>query len=386
MGMDGNIVVLGCGRVGRTVVETLTADYRVTAVDASRDALDALRGVGGLIMCERDVTDRRALERVVRDADLVVGAMPGFLGYRTLRDVVDIGKDIVDISFPAEDQLALGALARERGVTAVVDCGIAPGYWNMVVGNSVATLASVSSATCYVGGLPLRPTEPWLYKAGYSVGDVLEMYTRPSRSIVDGRVLVEPAMSGTEIVGSPLGDLEAFNTDGLRTMLTTMSRVPNIREKTLRYPGHLDRVGRLADLGMLSYDPVAVVSHDTGARSHVRPIEVLQGMLADEWRMGPDEEDVTVMRIDIEGTTREGADVVVTHELLDRAQAGHSSMARTTGFTCCAVVDAFMSRRLTSTGVVPPEHIGADVELFSYVDRRLAERGVEFKVNVSPRP
>ena len=52
--------------------------------------------------------------------------------------------------------------------------------------------------------------------------------------------------------------LEAFNTDGLRTLLKTMSHVPNMKEKTLRYPGHVEYVRVLKESGFLDQDTINV--------------------------------------------------------------------------------------------------------------------------------
>ena len=88
--------------------------------------------------------------------DLVIGAVPGALGFATLRTVIEAGRDVVDISFFPEDALALDALAREKNVTAVVDCGVAPGLCNIIAGHHHRK-SPLTHYECLVGGLPRKP-------------------------------------------------------------------------------------------------------------------------------------------------------------------------------------------------------------------------------------
>ena len=144
---------------------------------------------------------------------------------------------------------------RQRGVTAVVDCGVAPGLSNMMLGYH-ASQGAVSSYRCLVGGLPVKRTWPWQYKAPFSPVDVLEEYTRPARLVEGGCIVTRPALSEPELVDlDPVGTLEAFNTDGLRSLLVTMRQVPDMVEKTLRYPGHIDYIRVLRESGFLGTEP-----------------------------------------------------------------------------------------------------------------------------------
>src|SRR5690606_37486262 len=133
----------------------------------------------------------------------------------------------------------LDALAKEQGVTAVVDCGLAPGLGNILFGRLNEELDSIDTFLCHVGGLPVVRRKPYEYAAVFSPLDVIEEYTRPARFIENGALVVRPALSDVEKMDLPgVGTLEAFNSDGLRTLAVTM-KAPNMKEKTLRYPGHV---------------------------------------------------------------------------------------------------------------------------------------------------
>jgi saccharopine dehydrogenase-like NADP-dependent oxidoreductase len=333
------------------------------------DALAAEHPLTGEVA---DLSRAEEVARVVRDADLVIGAVPGFMGFATLRSIIEAGKNVVDISFFGEDPFALDALAQARGVTAVVDCGVAPGLSNMVLGYHAPRMA-VDSFRCLVGGLPAVRTLPWQYKAPFSPIDVLEEYTRPARLVEHGRIVTRPALSEPEPVEiAQVGTLEAFNTDGLRSLLVTMPQVPNMVEKTLRYPGHIDLVRALRESGFLGQEPIAAGS------AQVRPIDVTSALLFQQWRLDRGEPEFTAMEITVRGQAGEAPREYV-YRLLDRTdeRTGASSMARTTGYTCTAAARLVIEGRFTRTGICPPEYVGADGSCFERVLADLAARGVK---------
>jgi lysine 6-dehydrogenase len=366
-----HIVVLGAGMVGSAIAADLCREYHVTAVDASRERVEALAAEHPLTGEVADLSRAELVQSVVRDADLVLGAVPGFMGFATLQAVIQAGKNVVDISFFGEDPFELDALARAHGVTAVVDCGVAPGLSNMVLGYHAPRMI-VEAFRCLVGGLPAVRTWPWQYKAPFSPIDVLEEYTRPARLVEHGKMVIRPALSEpelVEIVG--IGTLEAFNTDGLRSLLVTMRQVPNMAEKTLRYPGHIDLVRALRESGFLSQEPI------TAGGGQVRPIDLTAALLFQQWRLGRGEPEFTAMEITVRGQEGETPCEYV-YRLLDRTddRTGVSSMARTTGYTCTAAARLVLEGRFTRVGICPPEYVGADETCFEHVLADLAARGV----------
>jgi lysine 6-dehydrogenase len=366
------IVVLGAGMVGSAIAADLCREYRVTAVDASRERVEALAAEHPLTGQVADLSRAEIVRSVVRDADLVIGAVPGFMGFATLQAIIDAGKNVVDISFFGEDPFALDALAQAHGVTAVVDCGVAPGLSNMVLGYHAPRM-TVEAFRCLVGGLPAVRTWPWQYKAPFSPIDVLEEYTRPARLVEHGAIVTRPALSEPEPVEiAGVGTLEAFNTDGLRSLLVTMRQVPNMAEKTLRYPGHIDLVRALRESGFLSQEPI------TAGDSQVRPIDVTAALLFQQWRLGRGEPEFTAMEITVHGQEGETPREYV-YRLLDRTdeRTGTSSMARTTGYTCAAAARLVLEGRFTRVGICPPEYVGADETCFERVLADLAARGVQ---------
>ncbi len=206
------IVVLGAGRVGSAMVRDLAPEADVTVIDLNQGALDRLTARVACRGIRADLREVSDLAPYVSDCDLVICAVPGFMGFETLEKVIRAGKDVIDISFFAEDPFLLDDLARDMGVTAVVDCGVAPGLCNIIAGHVETRLDRMERYVCYVGGLPQVRQWPYEYQAVFSPIDVLEEYTRPARYVSHGEIVVRPALSEIELIDFPgVGTLEAFN-------------------------------------------------------------------------------------------------------------------------------------------------------------------------------
>jgi saccharopine dehydrogenase-like NADP-dependent oxidoreductase len=368
-----NILLLGAGRVGAAIARDLAGEFNVTVADASAASLERLAHASTLRRVHADLRDGNTLRDLLAAADLVVGAVPGPIGFEIVRSVLDAGKHLVDISFFEEDAFELDELARANGCVAIVNCGVAPGCSNLILGRHVAELDVVHRFWCAVGGLPEVRMQPYEYKAPFSPIDVIAEYTRPARFRRGGRDITLPALSEVEFIDVPgVGTLEAFNTDGLRTLLRVP--VPDMVEKTMRYPGHADRMRMLRESGFFSEEPLRVNG------GSVRPLDVTARLLFDAWQYAEGEADLTAMRVIVEGVAA-GEHVRYTHDLLDRydALSNTSSMARTTGYTCTAAVRLLAAGLFSDAGITPPEVIGADAARFDFIFADLARHGVTFR-------
>lgn len=368
------IAVLGAGMVGRTIALDLAPDHAVTSFDLNAANLELLRGRNHSIQTTvADLADYASYPAWLKPFDLVVTAVPGFMGYKTLEAVIRAGKDVVDISFFPEDALQLNGLAREKKCTVITDCGVAPGMSNFILGRYNATM-KVESFACYVGGLPKERKPPFQYKAPFSPVDVIQEYIRPARLVSNGKVITKPALSDRELMQfGEAGELEAFNTDGLRSLISTMGHIPDMIEKTLRYPGHIDLIIALQQAGFFDTEELRI--HGTG----IRPLDFTSQLLVNEWKLGEEEEEFTVMRVIVRG---EGKTVV--YDLLDRYDAASrtSSMARTTGYTCTGAVNLIANGMFTEKGVFPPELIGHREDCFDFILAYLEKRGVHWNKTI----
>jgi saccharopine dehydrogenase-like NADP-dependent oxidoreductase len=376
------VVVLGAGMVGAAMAMDLAADpdLRVDVADVRQEALARVATKAPVGTQRADLRNPDAVRRLVAGYDLVLGALPSAIGLQTLRAVIEAGRNLVDISFMPENALELDALAREKGTTAVVDCGVAPGLSNMMAGRAAASLDPAERVEIYVGGLPVARLWPFDYKAGFAPADVLEEYTRPARVVEHGEVVVKEPLSEPELLDFPgVGTLEAINTDGLRSLIHTL-KIPFMKEKTLRWPGHAQLMRAFKDTGFFSLEPIEV------AGQTVRPRDVTAALLFPRWAFEEGEADLTVMRVRVEGRSREnGRRVVHGWDFVDRFDdaTGIRSMSRSTGYVATSVVRLLARGGFRRPGVHAPETLGAIPGLLEGVLADLAARRVRCQAGVT---
>ncbi len=367
------IAVLGAGMVGRTIAADLSTQHSVTSFDINESNLKLLASKATVQYKVVDLMQYKNYEAMLFSFDMVVCAVPGFMGYKALEAVINAGKNVADISFFSEDGLQLHELAVSKNVTAIIDCGVAPGMSNLILGYHNAQI-KIDSFECMVGGLPKLRVKPFEYKAPFSPIDVIEEYTRPARYVENGHVVTKPALSDAELINFEYaGTLESFNTDGLRSILYTMKHIPNIKEKTLRYPGHIALIQSLKQAGFFNEEKINVKS------IMVSPLEVTTAILFDQWKLKADEPEFTIMKIVIKG---EGKTIeYLLYDEFDKATQT-SSMSRTTGYTCNAFANIIANNIFTKKGVFPPELMGNNKICFDFVMNYLKNRDVTYKMTI----
>jgi saccharopine dehydrogenase-like NADP-dependent oxidoreductase len=321
-----------------------------------------------------DVTNKENLQFEIKQHDLVICAVPGYLGFNTLKIIIESEMNVIDISFFPENALELNALAKANNITAIVDCGVAPGMDNIILGR-YNEIMELTDFECLVGGLPKVKKWPFCYKAPFSPVDVIEEYTRPARYVEQGKEVVREPLTDCEYVEfDKVGTLESFNSDGLRSIIYTMPHIPNMKEKTLRYPGHVEYVRVLKESGFFSKDKVEVNGNS------ISPLEFTSKILFDEWKLGVKEEELTVMRVTVKGKNADGQTEEVVYHLHDEycTETETASMSRTTGYTATAAANLFLEGLFTEKGVFPPELVGRHENCFNYFIKYLKERNIHY--------
>ena len=239
-------------------------------------------------------------------------------------------------------------------------------------GKALSDFDTLDSAKCFVGGLPQNPKPPWLYKSVFSPIDVVEEYTRPARIVENGKIAIKPAMTEIgPIEFEKVGTLDAFNSDGLRTLLDLP--IPNMVEKTMRFPGHIQKIIELRDSGAFAKNR----------------IETTAKMLIDSWKPEAEDFDQTVMRLEFSGI-KNGQPITETYDLLDYFDREHgiSSMARTTGYTCTAMANLLLqfshkdAKNTMKKGVVLMESLGQNQKNVDFVLSHLCERNIQLSCKV----
>jgi saccharopine dehydrogenase-like NADP-dependent oxidoreductase len=374
------IIVLGGGLVGGPMALDLAEDkdIQVSVADVSKKTLAKFKTHSGIQTVQQDLSDREKLKTLLSGFDMVISAVPGFLGYKTLETIIEAGKNVVDIAFFPEDALTLDSLAKKKNVTAIVDCGVAPGMSNMLTGYGRHLLDKAETAVIYVGGLPEIRTQPWEYKAVFSPIDVIEEYLRPAFYVENGQVIERPALSEPEFIDFPeVGTLEVFNTDGLRSLIKTLD-IPNMKEKTMRYPGHIEKVQLLRQAGFFSETPVSIKGQ------MIRPIDVTAKLLFPQWELKPGEKDLTIMRVSVAGT-KDGQKTTYTWDLFDRydPETKVHSMARTTGYTATAALRLLKEGLFDRKGIIVPEYIGQNDACVQFILDTLKKKNIVYKETIT---
>jgi len=374
------VIILGSGLVGAPMSVDLANDphYEVTAVDIDENSLKSLEKEKYPIKTiQEDLSKIERVKKLVEPYDCVISAVPGYMGFQTLKAVIETKKNVVDIAFFSEDPFLLDDLAKRNDVTAIVDCGVSPGMSSILAGYVDRLLDETYNVIIYVGGLPEDREWPYEFKAGFSPIDVIEEYIRPARYVSNGKVCVKPALSDPERIDFPgIGTLEAFNTDGLRTLLKTIP-ARSMKEKTLRYPGHIEKMAMLRETGFFNKNKITV----NGAT--IRPLDLTAELLFPKWKMNRNDRDITVLRLIVEGK-RADLKLRYLYELMDRHDSltNTHSMARTTGYTATQALRMIASGLYRRKGISAPEFIGQQPECVTFMRNGLKDRGIVYKETI----
>ena len=376
--MKTKVIVLGAGLIGKPLAIDLVKDedFEVTIADKSWLQLENIEEVN-LRKKHMDLKETYGLRKLLQPFDLVVNAVPGFMGYDTLKTIIESGKDCVDIAFYPEDVFGLSQLAKEKGVRVISDMGVAPGMSNLLTGFAVSKMDEVETVDIFVGGLPVVRKLPWEYKAVFSPADVLEEYTRPARLVENGQIVTKSPLTEIELLEfENVGTLEAFNSDGLRSLMFTI-KAKNMREKTLRYPGYAQKIKLLAENGFFDKEKL-----DFNGQA-ISPLEMTGKLLFKQWKLEEGEEDLTIMKIVVEGKS-DGKNIRYTFDLYDRYDTVTKthSMARTTAYAASQAVRLMVSGLHTEKGIVVPEQLGKDEKIVDFMLSGLAERHVIYKTSI----
>ncbi len=336
------ILVLGGGRQGRIIANDLARDHDVTVADVNAVNLPGVQSI------QSDLSRPHEMVATMRGFDVIVGALPARLGFAAAQAAVKAKRHYVDVSYYVEDAAQLHEAAQAAGVAIMPDCGVAPGISNLIAGRALAT-RKPKNISIHVGGIAADPRKPYGYVVTWSPEDLLEGYLRPARIIRDRKVVDVPPLSGLELIKIPgVGEVEAFFTDGLRTLLSEakprmgVPRVENMTERTVRWPGHVEAVKPLIANGTLLKE------------------------LSEKCTSG---DDIVVVRVQCD------ADVVT---MVERARDGMSAMARTAAVSCAAFARWVAAGKMQFAGVVPPEKLATDHAAYQFILDTLRVRGIAF--------
>ncbi len=355
-----NYAVLGAGYMGTFLAKQIVStnsENLVTLIDLKKTSLErAYRFINSdrIAIEAIDLNDEVAAVQKMRGHDIAISALPHSVAKQGMKIAVSAGVSLVDLVGEGPDaQLKFDADALKAGITVLPDMGVAPGLSNICVGRGVVLLDEAENAIIYVGGVPKEKEPPLYYQTLYRLKSVFNAYNRSVPIIRNGALVEVEPLSGTERIsfGAPIGELEAFYTDGLNSLIVTMrDKISgNLAEKTLRYPGHIARIKILKECGLLDTAPVIV------GGEKVSPIDVTVSALGPKLALS-EKGDYLAMRVLVSGM-KDGKRRTHRFELIDEFDpaSGYTAMARTTCFPALIAMEMILNGAITEKGVVFPE-------------------------------
>jgi len=363
---SSHVVVLGGGNIGSFVAKELVSNnFQVTILDSSSDCLNLCKSlVPNISISTFDATNVADYESKISNATLVVNALPGPIGHLALQNIVNLGLSCVDVSFTSEDPRILKDEAMKSNSLVIADTGIAPGLSNLLSADLVAN-KNIQTLEIFVGGLPIRRTPPWEYAAPFSPIDVIAEYTRPARIKINNKLETRPALSGLKHLDiERIGTLEAFLTDGLRSLLDL--DVPNMKEYTLRYPGHAEKITKLKNQNLFS-DEIIEIDGVPMTKLELTSLELFE-----QWKLVPGEPEFT--HLIISGTDIDGH--VSGWKIHDEGAENWSSMSRTTGLPTVSFCKMILDKTIQDAGIFMPEDFGTNSSIINRIIDDFKAKGI----------
>lgn len=349
------IVVLGSGMIGSVIARELSAKDDVVIIDKRKIENNILKVLTG------DVFD---FPEVLHKANVIVSALPGDISYNVISKLLSKGKKVVDVSFMPEDPMSLNDVATGEKSLLIPDAGYAPGLTNMISGYFFKKY-DAQRIEIYDAGLPQRKVPPLDYNITWSVKGLIDLYTRPARFIRDGKIITVDPLENIERVNFPgIGELDAFLVDGLGTLLHTLKGV-DIFEKTYRYPGHLQKIKFLRDMGYFSENII----------SGCAPRSVSEELFERKLKM--DIDDLCILEIRAFGGTKKEVRYIDYYD----KRRNDTSMARMTSFPAVAITELLIDGKIDMVGVQPPEYFGFEESTFHEILSNLRGRGLNIQIS-----
>jgi saccharopine dehydrogenase-like NADP-dependent oxidoreductase len=376
-------LILGCGNIGsvaaRDIADSMKSVEIVLADKSEVRAKEVAESLGksNVAWMQLDTANASQFAAALKDSDMALGFLPGKLGYQSMKACIKAQRDFVDVSFMPENPMVLNTEARRADVTIVPDCGLAPGISNVLVGHAVSELDRVDGVRIMVGGLPEKPIPPLAYVITWSPESLIDEYTRTAKIVRGGKKVEVESLTGVEEMKFPgVGKLEAFYTDGLRTLLDTVPDVGEMWEKTLRYPGHAEKITLLKSLGLFEDRPINVDGINVVPRR-------LMAKLIGESLSSPEAKDIVVLSVDVSGK-KQGKRTRRIYRMIDHYDAKQrvTAMARTTAYPASIVAQLTRKKTVREKGIVPPERLGIDVEFFKSFLSELKRRKIRIREEI----
>ncbi|HEX2837466.1 MAG TPA: saccharopine dehydrogenase C-terminal domain-containing protein [Phycisphaerales bacterium] len=387
-----SVLVLGTGKVGKTVAEMLLSfgkgNYRVTLGDASESSLaEASQNLSNLSAWVKSNTKGKSAFGVDFDSRRVdcssstdiAAALKGhdyvicMLPHQFVRGIAEAankaGVHYFDVTEDVKTTDRVRAIAKARPRIALApQCGLAPGYIAIAAHDVSRDFDTVQNLTLRVGALPMFPTNRLKYNITWSTDGVINEYCEPCNVMLDGKMVKVPALEGLEHFSLSGVEYEAFYTSGgVGSLIETLqagkrlSPTANVAYKTLRYPGHCELMKFLLQDMRFSEKAPSGKKGDTGGDPLVNRDTLVQVFNKSVPRTL---QDVVVVFVNCIGTKngkpwqKNFQRIVPATQLFGRIWP---AIELTTASGVCAMVDLHRTGGLKKTGFIAQESVSLDM-------------------------
>jgi lysine 6-dehydrogenase len=384
--------VLGAGRQGTAAAYDLAvrgeaasivlADIDGPRAEAAAARVNQLAGRAVATGVALDAGDSRAVLEFLRPLDAAIGAISYKLNLGFAEAAIEAKTDWCDLGGNTAvvlGQLALDKRAKEAGVRIVPDCGEAPGLASNLMAYAMSLLDEPEDLVLLDGGLPLHPTPPWNYRLTFSMDGLTNEYAGGSTYIRDGKPVEVASFDPTEYelvdLGEPVGLLEAFSTGGASTTPWTLGkRLRSMRNKVIRYPGHVVVWKGFMEAGLFSEVPIRVGDQE------VVPRQLFHALIEPQIRADETVDDIVIAHVIVTGRNAgQPTRAIVDMRVVRDRKLGFSAMEETTGWHA-AIVAHLMAKGRIAVGAAPVELATDNAEMVAELRAR------DFPVTESVEP
>ena len=372
-----HVVVLGAGLMGRAIAFDLcknTSFDTVTLCDENSNCLtDAKKlflDTDSIHFEQINVVNEEKINSVFERADVVISAIPYMFNEQLTQTAIAQRCHFVDLggnNSVVQKQKELHSLAKDAQVTVIPDSGLAPGLVSILTKSLVDEYGHLDKVSLRVGGLPQKPKVPWNYQLVFSANGLINEYVEDAIVLDHGQIKTIPSLTEREsiVFPQPFGKMEAFTTSGGCSTLpfTYKNDIDYLDYKTIRYPGHLQQIKPLFDLGLDCLEQIQVRNKMIAPRNVF--IELLKRKLPSEGK------DVVLLRVTGD-VSKDGKKQSVSYQLIDYYDDDTtlSAMMRTTGFPVSITADLLATNEISKNGVFTPEEIIPTTEFLKELQKR----------------
>jgi saccharopine dehydrogenase-like NADP-dependent oxidoreductase len=332
------ILVVGAGKVGSLIALMLTtAGYQIVQADKHVTANKSIVSL--------DITNPAAVKKFMQQQQInsIVSCLPYFLTAQVAEIAASYQLNYFDLTEDIQAGKRIKALAANANTAFVPHCGLAPGWVGMLAYDLLMQFEYIDSVKLRVGGLPQFAHNVLHYVITWSIEGLINQYGNDCQSIEQRKIITAKPLEDREELEIDGMLYEAFNTSGGLGNLVELckGKVNHLSYKTIRYPGHCEKMRFLMNDLKLNDD---------------RPTlkRILENALPES------DQDVVILDVSVQGK-RDGhlkeRNIVKKYYPSDIAGKMYSALQTITAASACAVIDVVSQQAKKFQGLVYQEAI-----------------------------